>query len=122
MSRALLEQVHSKGLNQLQQLLEGEQWTAVEVPGSIQAIVNRLMVRCTAKGDDAGTALSAPEEVWSSNMESAKGETQEGGLVTSSAQLQLLGRKFHVVTSSLILLKLLDEYMVLQVICVEARH
>ncbi|GAX73142.1 hypothetical protein CEUSTIGMA_g595.t1 [Chlamydomonas eustigma] len=108
--RALLEQVHAKGLNQLQQLLEGEQWTAVEVPGSIQAIVDRLMARCTAKGDDGGSTPSAFEAAAGGSLK----EIQGGEHAAASTQLHLLGRKFHVVTSSLILLKLLDEYMVLQ--------
>lgn len=44
-----------------------------------------------------------------------KVEPREGGPASSSSlQLELNGQRFHVVTSLLILLKLLDEYLVLQ--------
>eukprot|EP00955_Chlamydomonas_euryale_P021227 224694-Chlamydomonas_euryale.AAC.1 len=42
--RSYLDSVHTKGLTQLSQLLEGEQWVAVEVPPSVQDIANRCGV------------------------------------------------------------------------------
>ena len=142
-SRSFLEQVHTKGLNQLHQLLEGEQWVAVEVPPSIQAIADRMVAKCAAANDynssptpsptasPSKVVMTMPLPTSSSvpHREDSGGASSNGPprlpasdsaplpppVPSASAQLQLLGRGFPVVTSSLILLKLLDEYLVLQV-------
>ena len=113
---------------QLQQLLEGEQWVAVEVPASVQAIADRLLARCASLSQGGISPSSSAPAVASTRGEgrAADGQNAADGeaagasssaaaSVASAAQLHLLGRRFPVVTSSLILLKLLDEYLLLQV-------
>ena len=139
-SRSFLEQVHTKGLNQLHQLLEGEQWVAVDVPPSVQVIADRLMAKCVSaasswaggEANSPGTtspmklpsSASAPYHPSSTHAARPGGPTALPASVSvpatppngmASGQLQLLGRRFPVVTSGLILLKLLDQYLELQV-------
>ena len=127
---------------QLQQLLEGEQWVEVEVPASVQAIADRLLARCAAlsQGGGGGGGSSSPSSSSAPAAVATRGEgvARDGqnasdkeaagtpssasaaaalssSVAASAAQLHILGRRFPVVTSSLILLKLLDEYLLLQV-------
>ena len=114
---------------------------AVEVPPSVQAIVDRMLARCAAlsqggvgagivsptaarpgpstvvsNGGSAGPqdAHDDPGRSLPANAESIPRPSLPS--VSSAAHLQLLGLgRFPVVTSSLTLLKLLDEYLVLQV-------
>ena len=70
-----------------------------EVPASIQSMVDQLISYCST-GSKEGR-VEAPSR-------------DSGPASSSSLQLELNGQRFHVVTSLLILLKLLDEYLVLQ--------
>jgi hypothetical protein len=109
-------------MNQLQHLLESEQWVAVEVPVNFQAIVDRLVARC---GEGAalldGRQLPAASSEAQASKPTAAGpaaadagdaEGSAGGSSEArSATLQLCGKSFHLVNSGLMLLKMLDEYM-----------
>jgi hypothetical protein len=108
--KGLLDASHARAMNQLQHLLESEQWVAVEVPGSFQAIVDRLIARC---GEGAalldGRQLPAPAAAQGSTP--AADAADDGSSEARSATLQLCGKSFHLVNSGLMLLKMLDEYM-----------
>ncbi|KAF6266668.1 Vps54-like protein-domain-containing protein [Scenedesmus sp. NREL 46B-D3] len=110
--KGLLEASHARAMNQLQHLLESEQWVAVEVPGSFQAIMDRLVARC---GEGAALLDSrqppAPPAQGSTTADAAAGAGDGGGSESRSARLQLCGKSFHLVNSGLMLLKMLDEYM-----------
>jgi hypothetical protein len=102
-------------MNQLQHLLESEQWVAVEVPGSFQAIIDRLIARC---GEGAALldgrqilAPAAPNDSTPAAESAAADAAADGSSEARSATLQLCGKSFHLVNSGLMLLKMLDEYM-----------
>uniref|UniRef100_A0A383V506 Vacuolar protein sorting-associated protein 54 n=1 Tax=Tetradesmus obliquus TaxID=3088 RepID=A0A383V506_TETOB len=112
--KGLLDASHSRALNQLQHLLESEQWVAVEVPAGFQAIVDRLLARC---GEGAALLDGRPHmpdaqasTAAAAAASAAEGQASEGG-EARSATLALCGKSFHLVNSALMLLKMLDEYM-----------
>jgi hypothetical protein len=111
--KGLLDASHARAMNQLQHLLESEQWVAVDVPGSFQAIVDRLVARC---GEGAalldGRQLPAPAAALGSIPAADTADAADGSSSEAhSATLQLCSKSFHLVNSGLMLLKMLDEYM-----------
>lgn len=124
--KGLLDSSHARAMNQLQHLLESEQWVAVEVPGSFQAIVDRLVARC-----GEGAALLQEPRTAAAGAGSSSGGTPrvssdrgaapaapssgvaDGPSESHSPTLQLSGKSFHLVNSALMLLKMVDEYMAL---------
>jgi hypothetical protein len=110
--KGLLDASHARSMNQLQHLLESEQWVAVEVPGGFQAIVDRLVARC---GEGAalldGRQHSPAPASTPAAAAAATDDGSSGSSESRSATLQLCGKSFHLVNSGLMLLKMLDEYM-----------
>mmetsp|Transcript_10458 Transcript_10458/g.22439 ORF Transcript_10458/g.22439 Transcript_10458/m.22439 type:complete len:1189 (-) Transcript_10458:119-3685(-) len=130
--KAFLENVHAKNMMQLQHLLEAEQWVTVEVPASFQDIVQKLLDRCSALAQGVMRPAPAPEAPGQGAADGrhspfqsfTAGSSQTGELGATTAApsgapapraptpvLQLLGKQFHIVNSSLIMLKLLQEYL-----------
>eukprot|EP00775_Hariotina_reticulata_P013694 gene13694-13816_t len=122
--KSLLDHQHQRCMNQLQHLLESEQWVAVEVPGSFQAIVDRLLSRCgegaalldgrTTPGVAAAAAAGGGVDRAAGDVRSARNAAAAAGadpVEQRQAQLLLSGKSFHLVNSALMLLKLVEEYM-----------
>jgi hypothetical protein len=92
--------------------LDSEQWVVVEVPGSFQDIVNRLIRRsgegAAAMGGEVVPAAPPQAASAQSTAQSTPGQPSQ-----QSVTLEVNGKRFHLVNSALMLLKLLDEYLAL---------
>ncbi|KIZ01614.1 hypothetical protein MNEG_6350 [Monoraphidium neglectum] len=114
--KAFLDSQHGRCTMQLQHLLEGEQWTVVEVPASFQQIVDRLLSRC---GEGAAMMLADGDAaVGPKSRDRDQAAPEAAGAAPAPAQapapqaaLLVNGRRFHLVNSALMLLKMVDDYM-----------
>lgn len=115
---------------QLQTLLEAEQWSAADVPPTFQDMVSRLMSRADAATNPTAARNAAAPGSWqgaeragssgrgdagSTGGGSTAAASQAGSTVSSTGGkppvggLLLHGKRFPLVSTTLMLLKLLDE-------------
>lgn len=104
--------------------MEGEQWSAVEVPDSFQAVIDSLLAQCVRAAEgrpgEGGAAAAAAAAAGAGGSpvkgRPAPGQSGVGGEGAAqqpsvsggsgkSPQLHLAGQHFHVVNCTLMLLK-----------------